>query len=130
MRGVIQNRERAKQIPDFSGMRWGNITPTDLDMGIDFRNGIFVFGEMKLPGAELPQGQRWFLEHLTDAIAETGRLSVTFILEHDTRPTEDIDAAKCLIRELRSHRRWRKPELSICAKDAIDLILESKGMVF
>jgi len=30
-RGTIQNRERARQIIDFHGLRIRNITPTDID---------------------------------------------------------------------------------------------------
>ena len=49
-RGKIGNRRRALQIRDFTGLRWGNITPTDIDALIDFGDKVFVFIEVKKKG--------------------------------------------------------------------------------
>ena len=45
-RGVIHNRERGAQIRDYSGLRFGNITPTDIDGFMDFGGRVFVVFEL------------------------------------------------------------------------------------
>lgn len=42
-RGKIQNEEFARRIIDFSGMRYGNITPTDIDGVIEYHDTRVVF---------------------------------------------------------------------------------------
>ena len=43
-RGTIQNRERARQIIDFHGLRLdGKITPTDSDGEIEYHDKAWVF---------------------------------------------------------------------------------------
>ena len=68
MRGKIINRDRRKQIIDFSGMRLKHkITPTDMDCiisieptsataMIEYRNLGYVFIETKYNDAKLPFG--------------------------------------------------------------------------
>ena len=41
-RGVIRNRQFAQQLRDFSGLRFGKITPTDIDGFMDFGDRLFV----------------------------------------------------------------------------------------
>jgi hypothetical protein len=55
-RGKIQYRERARQIIDFSGIRYDNITPTDIDGFFEKADKAFVFYEYKLEGCEMPHG--------------------------------------------------------------------------
>ena len=42
-RGVIQNRDRKKQIIDFSGLKYGKITPTDIDGLIEYKDKAMMF---------------------------------------------------------------------------------------
>jgi len=41
VRGKIEHRDRARQIRDFSNLRYGNITPTDIDGLIEYQNKCF-----------------------------------------------------------------------------------------
>lgn len=66
-RGVIRNREYAKQLKDFSGLRYGKITPTDIDGFLDFGDQLFVVVEGKHAGSAIQTGQRLALERLVDA---------------------------------------------------------------
>lgn len=98
-RGKIQFRDRARQIIDFSGMRFGNITPTDIDGFFERRNEIFVFYEFKYGEAIMPYGQALALKRTIDAIAASGRKAALFVCSHDVGDTEqDIDAAKAKVR--------------------------------
>jgi len=67
-RGVINNRARAQQIINYSGLRYDTITPTDIDGFIDFGNKVFVIMEFKHSDAPLPYGQRLALKRLCDSI--------------------------------------------------------------
>jgi len=106
-RGVIRNREYANQVKDYSGLRYGNITPTDLDGMIDFQNLAFVFIELKFANAELPYGQRLALERLTDDIESTGKAAITIVAEHNTSRDKDIDVAHCKVVEARIQGEWK-----------------------
>lgn len=94
-RGKIQFRDRARQIIDFSGMRFGNITPTDIDGFFERRDEIFIFYEFKYGGATMPRGQELALKRTIDAIAASGRKAALFVCSHNVDDVlKDIDAAK------------------------------------
>ena len=124
MRGEIQNRNRARQLRDFTGLRFGSITPTDIDGFVEFRDRLFVWIEAKLTGALVGSGQRKALARQCDAIEESGRMAFVLVIEHDTEPEEDIDFASCPVREYRYHKEWREPTKPITCKAAIDKLLE------
>ena len=107
MRGKIQYRERAAQIRDFSKLRWGNITPTDIDAFIDFGNRVFVIIEAKLDGVELPRGQEIALERLCDNCKVE---CFVLIVSHNTPIGDDIDFANTLVTKYRTNKTgdWRK----------------------
>ena len=105
-------------------LRFGNITPTDIDGFVEFRDKLFVWIEAKLSGAPVDFGQRMALERQCDAVGETGRKAVVLVIEHDTSPSDDIDFASCLVREWRYEKEWREPIRPITCRDAIDVLLE------
>lgn len=107
VRGEIQHRERAAQLCDFSGLKFGDTwTPTDVDLFMEVRDTVFVFGELKSGDAPLHYGQQTALTRLTDAIAETGRHSMFFIARHDVPVWQDVDAAAAIVERLRFKKRW------------------------
>lgn len=108
-RGAIRNRAFASQIKDFRGLRFGNITPTDIDGFIEFGDRLFVFIEGKFGGASLSFGQRLAIERLVDACHNPPRrYSTAFIVDHDT--TEgDVDYASATIRAYRWFGKWMNP---------------------
>lgn len=116
-RGLILNREYATQIRDFSGLLFGNITPTDIDGLIDFRDRIFIIMEFKHSGAPIPFGQKLALERLTDIICETGRIGIGLIAEHNTNG--DIDCANCLVTQYRYRKQWVTPLSQFNVKEII-----------
>jgi len=129
MRGAIRNRQRAKQLRDFTGLRWGKITPTDVDAFVEFHDRLFVWIEAKLRGASMSIGQRLALERLCDAMAETGRTAAVLIVEHDTEPTNDVDYAACLVKECRYNQKWQEPDRSTTCRAAIDAFRAKAGIV-
>ena len=128
-RGEIHNRKRARQLRDFTGLRWGNITPTDIDGALDFRDIVKVYMEAKVHGEELPEGQRKFLERECDGMAMAGKVAVVLVLDHDTPPEEAIPFATCPVREYRFEGHWQKPMRPIECKAAIDILLDRAGLI-
>lgn len=106
-RGKIHNRRRGKQIIDFSGIRYGNITPTDLDGFFEKGNRIFVFYEYKLPAVEMPQGQRQALMRIVDGLSTAGKEAVLFLCRHETYDSgADIEGAKALVEQIYWQGHW------------------------
>jgi ribosomal protein L37AE/L43A len=122
-RGKIRNREYASQIRDFSGLKYGTITPTDVDMAIDFGNKAFVWGELKHGDTPITPGQRLFLERVNDALERSGIPSYVLSISH--KDSGDIDVANARVVEYRSNGQWRKPRGDISVKDAVTKIKET-----
>ena len=72
---LIRNRDYMRQIKDFSGLRFGKISPTDIDGFLDFGNSLFIFVEMKHGDTRIPYGQKLALTRLCDAVANEYRQS-------------------------------------------------------
>lgn len=121
-RGVIRNREFAQQIKDFSGLRFGNITPTDIDAFMDFGDRLFIVIEGKHNGAELHRGQRLAIERLVDAChCPPRRISVAIIVDHYEGTSQDVDYSKTTVRSYRLNRIWRQPlKRGMLLRDAIE----------
>ena len=99
-RGSIQFRERKKQIIDFSGLRIGNITPTDCDGLIEYHGKAYILLELKRRGVEVPKGQLLALKRAVDDWQRAQKFATLIIAEHDVdNPNTDIDAASCHVRE-------------------------------
>lgn len=129
-RGVIKNVERKMQLADFSGLRWGKITPTDIDgllvsvSGLlDFGGELFIALELKTCGAGMPRGQRYALRNLSSAIARGGAACHVLVAEHDTPVGTAIDAANADVVELCENGQWRLPSRSVKVREAVDFYL-------
>ena len=123
-RGKIQNRERARQIIDFSGIRYGNITPTDVDGFFEKGGKIFVFYEYKLPNAEMPRGQKLALTRVVDVLNSAGKSAVLFLCRHNEyNPLADVKAAKAVVEEIYWNNRWHKGK-NLTVKEQTDRFLK------
>ena len=124
-RGKIQNRQYAKQLVDFSGVRYGNITPTDIDGLIEYKDKCFVIYEFKHKNAELPYGQRLALERLANAVSKSGKEVVVFICSHDSdSASSDIYAADTRVVETFYDGKWQHRNGTKTAKESTDSFFE------
>lgn len=126
-RGVIVNVARKQQINDFSGLRYGNITPTDVDGVIEYRNRGWIFLEIKYMDAQLPFGQRLALERMVRDTSMNGKRSIAVIAEHDIHDVgRSIPVADCPVREHYHYRvkKWIPPKQPINVRTLIDLFLD------
>ena len=129
-RGSINNRERAKQLNDFSNLQYGTITPTDLDGIIEYQDKAYVLLEIK-HGENLidewfkpNNGQRIAFERLTDNLQKSGKETICIIATHDVNdPEKDVDAAKTNARRYRRKGKWINCEAS--TKEIIDNFLNT-----
>ena len=108
--GVIRNREYATRVRDFSGLRFGTITPTDLDGLIEYKDRGYVLIEVKYGETRLPDGQRLALERLCDDLQKT-KPALLVIGSHHSRG--DIDVAQAVVTEYRYNTQWRERESRI-----------------
>jgi len=123
IRGKVFNRALAAQIRDFSGLRYNNITPTDIDAFMDFGDKLFIVIEVKLSGAEMPYGQRLALTRLVDAChSDNGRKAIGIVCEHGNR-TGDIDLAHCSVVSIYWDRKWHSDQRRRSVRALIDSVL-------
>lgn len=125
-RGIIQNRSFGKQIVDFKGLRWGKITPTDIDGFLDFGNRHFFLIELKYNGAQLKRGQELAFERMIDNWNIKGKTvhAALIVASHNNAPPMDIDAAAAMVSKVYfgSPVGWREPNKPINLRDCIQFI--------
>lgn len=128
MRGKIKHIKRAQQINDFTQLRLPstNITPTDIDGMIEYRNQKYIFFEVKYMSTELPNGQRLALERLVRDTARSGKKSIAIVCQHEAHNTEEqVDVAKTVVREYFSYgvNAWYEPENTLTTKALIEMFI-------
>jgi hypothetical protein len=124
-RGKIEYRERARQIIDFSGLRYGNITPTDVDGCIEYQNKCILFLEYKYDDAKMPRGQELAFERIVDDIQNGGKECALMVCSHNVQNCEkDIDAATAKVVRLYWHGRWYDYQEKKTVKERVDNYLE------
>lgn len=122
-RGIIKNSEYFSQPVLFHGLRFGRITPTDIDGVIDFGNKLFIFIETKHGiNTELQTGQRLALERIASAIQSDTKDAIVFFTWHDFNG--EIDLANTIISKYYYRNKWHYPKLS-----GIKLIDAVNGML-
>ena len=125
-RGTIRNRAYAQQIRDFSGLRFGSITPTDIDGFFEIAGRVFVFIEAKHGASQMPRGQRLAMERLVDAIhSPPNRYAAAFIASHNT--DGDIDFGSAPVTMVRYEGRWHHRPGNVSLKASIDASLLFAG---
>lgn len=106
-RGTFQTKRCAKQLLSFEGMRYGSITPTDLDGIIEYRNEAYILFEVKYRHSTLPDGQRLALQRMTDDFAKAGKTAVLLICEHEIDDVkQDILAKFARVRQVYFDGQW------------------------
>lgn len=122
-RGKIQFRDRARQINDFSGLRYGNITPTDIDGFNEYHGKAMIFYEIKYGDKELPYGQKLALERLADNNQKAGTPSTVLVCRHNiSDPEQDVNVAETIVTDFYYAGKWYNHN-SRTAKEMTDSFL-------
>ena len=123
-RGKAHTEYLATQLRDFTGMCWGNITPTDIDCFTDFGGLLFVYVDAKLPGVEMERGQEWAFERAVD---DCKHAAICIIGEHANREGAidfaNLAAVKYYWRGRKKRGEWKPFPRVLTVKQAIDVVL-------
>ena len=125
MRGVMYAPTIATQERDYSGLRYGRITPTDVDGLLDFQDKVWVVFELKRAGNNMPYGQRLALERLVDDLAGQ-KPAVGFVAEHNGAGV--IDAALAVVVKMRWKGQWRDDNRGLTLAESINIFLRHNGI--
>lgn len=120
-RGRIRNPERAAQLKDFSGLRYGNITPTDVDGLIEFSDKLYILLELKLGSASMDYGQRLCFERLCNALLAADKTAIAIVAEHNTPIGQQIACADAIVRTYYRDAKWSEPYSPIKVVDLVDI---------
>lgn len=126
MRGVFEHRARAKQLLLFDGLRWDNITPTDLDAFVDFGGRAFVLIELKHEGTPLKRGQELAIERAVDTWNRGGVTTMALVATHSIAdPDADVVVADAVVVRVRLGRprkpgSWTEVTNGTTVREAID----------
>jgi len=105
-RGKIQYPDRAKQLRDFSGMKFGTITPTDIDGLIEYHNLGYVWIETKYKDSEVPFGQDLALCRVCDDLQKIKPTLLIYAI-HDIEDVNDaIPVHDTIIIKYRYKGNW------------------------
>lgn len=108
-RGTIKNNECAHQTIRFDGIRYGTITPTDIDALIEYHDIAVIIYEFKYIGAPMKDGQRIAIERIIDDIQDSGKYAIAFLCEHFVKdPSEDVYAKDALVNMVYFEREWHE----------------------
>ena len=100
----IKNRDYLARIKNFSGLKFGSISPTDLDGFLDFGNRLFIFVETKFADSILRGGQKLALERLCDACQTEHRTSILIVTNY--WDDGEIDIGETIVQQYRLRGRW------------------------
>lgn len=126
-RGEIKHIARSQQVNSFKNMKYGKITPTDLDALIEYKDKAYIFIEVKHRNAVLPFGQKLALERLVKDTSPK-KHSIAIVCEHYQDDTDkQVDLASCTVRELylSSENYWRPPSHHMEVKQLTNLFIHN-----
>lgn len=126
-RGVYQSENRGRQLLKFNGMRWGDITPTDIDGIIDYQDAVWIIYEVKMIGKDVPYGQRLAIIRLIQDAKQAGKHGCAMIVEHNViDPSNDVYLKDCIVREIYTtdEMQWRPPRRRITAFEATNAYIQ------
>jgi len=103
---LIKNRNKVKQVVDFTGVQNGLIHPSDIDGVLEFDNKILILIEVKRRFKRIPPGQRLLLERLCDAWHDNEK-SIVLKVEHEFDDENiDIPLEQCKVTRVYYKKHW------------------------
>ena len=127
-RGEFEFEERSKQRLLFKGLRYENITPTDIDMLIEYKNIAYIIGEVKYGDVELKNGQKIALVRMVDDFKKRGKKAICLVIQHAVEDcNEDVIIADGIVREYYYNGIWRKTNRPMTTKEICDDFIKKTG---
>lgn len=109
---MFNNIQRAKQLISFDGMGYDGASFSDIDFCMEFRDRIWVIGEVKSRGVIVPKGQRLLLERFIRMAKDGGKRAIAIVVEHNVWNWKEIVQLRdCEVREYMTTEtgRWAYP---------------------
>ena len=103
---LIKNRNKVKQVIDFTGVQNGKLHPSDIDGVLEFDNKILILIEVKRRFKPIPTGQRLLLERICDSWHDEEK-SIVLKVEHEfDDDTMDIPLLQCKVTRVYFKKHW------------------------
>lgn len=110
----FKNRDRAKQLISFEGMkRRGNLAPTDIDGFQEYRGKLFIYFEGKVAGKNMDIGQRCAFTNICESYYKNPEhFAWVLVFEHNTPINKDVIAKDQFVTNVVSsvYPEWRTPQ--------------------
>ena len=108
MKSLIKNRDRVKQVIDFTGVQNKKMHPSDIDAVLEFNNEALILMEVKYQYHKIPIGQRLLLERIAD---RWGDKSIVLKIEHTFNNDKlNIPLEKCFVTRIYYKKTWHSIE--------------------
>ena len=121
------NIGKAKQLISFDGMNWGGTSLTDIDFCLEYKDRIWVLGEVKSRGVTVPIGQRLLMERFIRMARDGGKRAIAIVVEHNVwNWKETVQLKDCEVREYLTTEtgRWAFPRRFYYVEEMINQYLE------
>lgn len=105
---LINDRDKIKQVIDFTGVQNGNMHPSDIDAVLEFDDQILILIEVKFKGSPIPTGQRLLLERICDSWHDSVKKGIVLKVEHNYKNTKkNIPLNECFVTEFYYNKMWK-----------------------
>lgn len=103
---LIKNRNKVKQVIDFTGIQNGKLHPSDIDAVLEFDNKVLILIEVKRKFKSIPTGQRLLLERISDSWHDNEK-SIVLKVEHECdNENINIPLEDCKITRVYYKKHW------------------------
>ena len=96
-KSLIRNSKQVKQVIDFTGVKNGNIHPSDIDAVLEFNNDALILIEVKRKYNKIPTGQRLLLERINDSWHNQDKAIVLIVTHTFKDDTKNIPLEECFV---------------------------------
>lgn len=117
------NLGKAKQLVSFDGIYYDGASLSDIDFCMEYKNRIWVIGEVKSQNVNVPKGQRLFLQRFVDMARDGGKRAIAIIVEHNVwNWKETVMLRDCSVREYYTSetQRWAYPRRPYYVEEMIN----------
>ncbi len=104
MKSLIKNRDRVKQVLDFTGVQNKKMHPSDIDAVLEFDNEVLILMEVKYKFNKIPTGQKLLLERMAN---RWGEKAIVLKIEHSFNNDKlNIPLDKCEVTQIYYNQKW------------------------
>ena len=112
LRGQVHSDYEKRPIR-WPGMRWGKITPTDIDFWLEFGGALTIMAEAKHHSGTMGRGQELTLERAADGLAVSSRAIAAYVVHGDC---DVVDIGQAVVRRYwigGTTHGWVRPQRTV-----------------